>query len=104
MTQVLSDISGREGANTHSFSWGEVAYEIDLTESEFAEFYSQVEPYIEKGRRKTNGRRRSVRPSGTTAHEIRSWARANGIELSTRGRVPAKVVKQYQEATGSHAS
>ena len=29
---------------------------------------------------------------------VRAWAASNGIELSTRGRIPASVLEQYRAA------
>jgi len=47
--------------------------------------------------------KRSPRASKTTAKsvsasELRSWARANGHEVGTHGRVPATVATAYREA------
>lgn len=44
-----------------------------------------------------------VRPSGMTAasvsaSELRSWARANGYEVSNHGRLPGTLAKAYHEA------
>lgn len=34
-----------------------------------------------------------------TAEPIRAWAVANGIKVPSRGRLPAAVERQYNEAT-----
>ena len=37
---------------------------------------------------------------GQSTTEIRDWARANGLEVKDRGRIPADVVAGFQAATG----
>ena len=32
--------------------------------------------------------------------EVREWAKAQGIEVKDRGRVPAGLVAKFKEATG----
>jgi hypothetical protein len=49
---------------------------------------------------KPKGARRSER-SRRNAAGIRAWASCNGIEVESRGRIPANVVARY-EARGEH--
>jgi len=35
------------------------------------------------------------------ATEIREWAKAQGIEVKGRGRVPAELVERFRGATGN---
>ena len=44
------------------------------------------------------GRRASA--TGLNATEIREWAKAQGIDVKDRGRVPAELVVKFQAATG----
>jgi nucleoid-associated protein Lsr2 len=44
------------------------------------------------------GRRALVNRLNTT--EVREWAKAQGIEVKDRGRVPAELVARFEEATG----
>ncbi len=37
---------------------------------------------------------------GLNTTEVREWARAQGIEVKDRGRVPADLVAQFKAATG----
>jgi hypothetical protein len=44
------------------------------------------------------GRRGSAGGLNTT--EVREWAKAQGIEVKDRGRVPAELVVKFRAATG----
>lgn len=52
------------------------------------------------------GSRRSARSgrrgpaSGLNTTEVREWAKAQGIEVKDRGRVPAELVVKFKAATG----
>ena len=92
---LVDDIDGGEAAETLSFSLDGVGYEIDLTEANAAELRAAIAPWISAGRR-VSGRRSAGRGRGTSdAGKIREWARANGVEVSERGRVSASVREAY---------
>ena len=38
--------------------------------------------------------------SGLNTTEVREWAKAQGIEVKDRGRVPAELVVKFKAATG----
>lgn len=38
--------------------------------------------------------------SGPNTTEVREWARAQGIEVKDRGRIPAELVVKFKAATG----
>ena len=82
------------------FAIGGVDYEIDLSQQNAARFRSQLAPFIEHGRRAGPRRPRTVRTAASRqrSREVRAWARAQGIELSGRGRIPANVAAQYEAA------
>ena len=40
------------------------------------------------------------RQSGLNTTEVREWAKAQGIEVKDRGRVPAELVVKFKAATG----
>ena len=108
------DIDGGEAVETILFALDGSTYEIDLNEYNAAQLRDAVAPFVGAGRR--GGRpasapartaRPSTRSAGTpsrTAGEvdpkaIRAWAEANGVQVSTRGRLSAAVVEQYRTAT-----
>jgi hypothetical protein len=48
------------------------------------------------------GRGRTTRTTvSSDAKAIRAWAAGNGIEVNSRGRVPADVVKQFEAANAA---
>ena len=40
------------------------------------------------------------RASGVDSTEVREWAKAQGIDVKDRGRVPAELVVKFKAATG----
>ena len=97
------DIDGSRADETLRFAFGGTEYEIDLSKKNAAAFRKQIAPYIEHGRK--IGRpvaRRGTRTAASRqrSSDIRAWALEQGITVSERGRIPASVVEQYEEATG----
>ena len=89
------------------FALDGVDYEIDLSEKHAEDLRNALSLYVGHGRR-TGGRRRSTkRPAapagtsadgGTSAADIRAWARENGWDVPERGRVSAEVRDAYAAA------
>jgi hypothetical protein len=103
VTVILEDdIEGGAADETVRFGVGGTHYEIDLNTRNARAFRRRLAPFIEHARAARRGQRR--RPERTAASrersaEIRAWAKAQGIAVSDRGRIPASVVQQYQAAT-----
>lgn len=106
-TVVLTDdIDGSEASETVQFGLEGVAYEIDLSASNADRLRREVSLYVEHARRVSG--RRSGTGAGAAAVKntgdgvdntaVRAWARANGIEVSDRGRIKSEIVQQYQDA------
>ncbi len=102
--QVLleDDIDGTPGAETVQFALDGRAYEIDLSEENAARLREALAPWMASGRRVTardagEPRRRAARRSEDTA-DIRAWAQANGIPVSSRGRISADLRARYEAA------
>jgi nucleoid-associated protein Lsr2 len=103
---LVDDIDGSDAEETVSFALDGVDYEIDLSDQHAGELRNALSLYIGHARR-TGGRRKSGRRSsapataddgGTSAAEIRAWARENGWEVPERGRVSAEVREAYAAA------
>ncbi|MEV5705063.1 histone-like nucleoid-structuring protein Lsr2 [Actinoallomurus sp. NPDC052274] len=63
----------------------------------------RLSPFIEHGRRAGGGgvrrhRGRAASSRRQRSADIRAWAKAHGIEVSERGRIPATVVEEYERA------
>jgi hypothetical protein len=94
---LFDDLDGSPADETVTFGLDGVTYEIDLTTEHAAELRAAIEPWSAKGRRVTNTRK-SVRRSQDNAKAIREWARANGYEVSERGRIAATIREAYEAA------
>lgn len=89
--QVLltDDIDGSEAEETVQFALDGVSYEIDLSAKNAEKLRRAVSPFADSARRVSARRQGSPgrRSHSNDASEIREWARANGYEVSDRGRI-----------------
>jgi len=101
-TQILyvDDIDGTEAEGTLRFGYSGVEYEIDLNRQHADEFANAIAPYLEAGRKVAARRagRGTARPARHNQSDVREWARAQGLKVSDRGRIPAEVMNQYEAA------
>ena len=105
-TLFVDDLDGSEADATVRFGLDGAHYEIDLNTVHAEELRSTLARYVKAGRKVTGATRRPARSHGKAAsngfgsNEVRDWARANGVEIKDRGRVPADVVAKFRAATG----
>ena len=101
VTQLVSDLSGEdipEGeGDTVEFAYRGSTYRIDLTSAEATAFDSAMAAYIDRAT-KVGSRATSKRATAGDAKAIRDWARQHGIDVPSRGRIPAEVRAQYESA------
>lgn len=98
---LVDDIDGSEATQTVSFSLDGSAYEIDLNDDNAAALREAFAGYVGHARKVTGARRATRKASagsGVDTKAVREWARANGHEVSERGRVPADLIAAYQAA------
>lgn len=103
---LIDDFDGQGAADeTVEFGIDGVTYEIDLSTKNAAKLREDVNRWTGNARR-VSGRRRGRSSSGrrgTIDREqsaaIREWARRNGHNVSTRGRIPAEVIEAFHAAT-----
>src|SRR5829696_4214974 len=98
LTTLQDDIDGSEAAETVRFALGGEGWEIDLSERNANRIRNSLSDFIAHGRQVRGNRRKSTSSSQTDTKAIRKWAEATGIEVSTRGRIPADVVERYRAA------
>jgi hypothetical protein len=104
-TQITftDDIDGSNAEGTVAFALNGAQYEIDLSKRNADKLAKAFAPYVEAGRKVSN------RPSARTSraagvpkrHDqsaVREWARGQGLEVSSRGRIPADVLAKYEAA------
>lgn len=99
---LVDDLDGSEATETVTFGLDGVTYEIDLNDGHAGELREAVEKYVGYAR-KVSGRstRRATSSSSSSSSDktaIREWAKANGFEVSERGRIPADVQEAYDAA------
>lgn len=105
-TIFIDDIDGSEAEGTVLFGLGGTQYEIDLSTGHARELQAVLAPYIQAGRKVTGSARRPAQarraaPASRVSNtDVRAWAKAQGLEVKERGRVPADVIAQYQAAAG----
>jgi hypothetical protein len=99
---ITDDLDGSENAETVSFGFDGVTYEIDLAKKNRAKLEKALAPFIEAGRRVPRGgaRRGASRAGGARADrgQVRAWAKAAGLKVSERGRISAGIMQQYDAA------
>src|SRR6202050_2566156 len=107
-TLFIDDIDGSEAEGTVRFALDGAEYEIDLNAKHAEALRKSLARYIDSARRSSGGstRRpgrsgRRTAASGLNTTEVREWAKAQGIEVKDRGRVPAELVVRFRAATGN---
>ena len=105
-TLFIDDLDGSEAEGTVRFGLDGAQYEIDLSAEHAQALRNALATYVSAARRAGGGVRRPVRSgrgasaSGLNTTEVREWAKAQGIEVKDRGRVPAELVVKFKAATG----
>ena len=96
---VTDDFDGSEGAATVRFGLDGREYEVDLSPENEAEFRGFLNHYTAVGRKLTkSGRAYREVASPPDSRAVRAWAQANGVEVSSRGRISADVIAAYEAA------
>ncbi|BBY99760.1 histone-like nucleoid-structuring protein Lsr2 [Mycolicibacterium fallax] len=107
---LVDDFDGEAAADeTVEFSLDGVTYEIDLCAANAEKLRGDLNKWVESARR-VSGRRRGQRPAAAGAGRgraaidreqsaaIREWARGAGLNVSSRGRIPAEIIEAYNSA------
>jgi hypothetical protein len=97
------DLDGSEAAETVTFGLDGTSYEIDLNKKNAAALREALATYVGHGRKVGSAPRRGRKAAasttgGTSAREIRDWARSNGLTVPDRGRVSAEVRQAFDAA------
>ncbi|MGW6257700.1 histone-like nucleoid-structuring protein Lsr2 [Streptomyces sp. NPDC055085] len=109
VTTCTDDLTGEmsENISAHTILINGAGVQIDLTDDNYEALLAILTPYLhaEGARRirgitisRKNSRTRKRVESDDAPSKVRSWARANGFNISDRGRMPSSVHKAYKEA------
>lgn len=100
---LTDDLDQSKADSTVTFAYAGTAYEIDLSDANRAALEESLAPYVGAARKVSSGRRSPAAVKrkagvGASANEIRTWALAQGMEVSARGRVSSEVREAYENA------
>ena len=104
-TLFIDDLDGSIAEGTVRFGLDGTEYEIDLNGEHAQQLRDALAPFAAVARRAGGSGRRPTRsgrraPGALNTTEVREWAKAQGIEVKDRGRIPAELVVKFRSATG----
>ena len=102
-TLFIDDLDGSTAEGTVRFGLDGTEYEIDLNAGHAKELRDALARFVDAARRVSGSARKPARSSrgaagGLNTTEVREWARAQGIEVKDRGRVPADLMVIFKAA------
>ncbi len=103
---LVDDLDGTPAEETVTFGLDGIAYEIDLHADNAARLRDSLAEWVGHGRRVGGQRRKGNRSAtkrssvGSDSTTIREWARANGYQVSDRGRIKAEIIEAFNAANG----
>jgi len=104
-TLFIDDIDGSAADGTVRFGLDGTDFEIDLSTTHNAELHQVLATYVTHARKVGSPARRSSRgrrsADGIDSHKVREWARAQGIDIKERGRVPGEIIDKYKAVAGA---
>jgi hypothetical protein len=114
-TRLVDDLDGSEAVETVSFAFDGRQYEIDLSAENAARLRDGLAEFVGAARRAgAASARKPAQPQATPprrgaadrehAVAVREWAKANGFEVSDRGRIPGAVLVAYEQRGSERGS
>ena len=104
VVELIDDLDGGKAEETVTFGLDGRSYHIDLSGKNARALRKAMAPFVGSARKvgatrqgRSAGRKATVR-SGSSSQEIREWARAQGMQIADRGRIPADVTAQFRAA------
>jgi len=97
---LVDDVDGGTADETVTFGLDGVSYEIDLTAANAEKLRKTMSAWVGSARKVGRAGRARGRRAATAsnAQEIREWAKANGHEVSARGRISAELKAAFDAA------
>ena len=93
------DLDGSPASETVRFGLGNAQYEIDLNKKNARAFRKKLRPFVEHARkagpRQRHGPARTASSRQRSA-DIRAWAKAKGLAVGDRGRIPVAYAAKGQ--------
>lgn len=107
LVTLTDDLDGSNAEETILFALDGASYEIDLNARNAAALRKALDKYVAAARsakrvtgarRSRTATRRSTRRPDTDPKAVRAWAHEQGIDISSRGRIPGDILDQYRFA------
>jgi hypothetical protein len=95
ITQIHDDVDGSQAAETVAFGLDGVQYEIDVSERNAERLRKALARYTAAARRIGGRAKGTAKVDREQSAAIRAWARAHGLDVNERGRIPIGIVEQY---------
>ncbi|MDI2130780.1 histone-like nucleoid-structuring protein Lsr2 [Yinghuangia seranimata] len=96
---LQDDIDGSAAAETIRFGLDGKSYEIDLSEDHARQMRELLGRYVDAARRTAKSgkpfKQTTVAPDPAA---VRAWARAQGMDVPTRGRIPSSIYREFEAA------
>ena len=106
IVELIDDFDGKSKAEeTVLFSLDGVEYEIDLSTKNASKLRSALEQWTGAARKVGRAPRGKAKAGARTATDkqqtgaIREWAKNNGYNVSSRGRIQADIIEAYNKAS-----
>jgi hypothetical protein len=102
VVMLTDDLDGSEATETVRFGLDGRDYEVDLSKKNAKSLRDGLKRYVDVGR-KTRGRRTTRSGSRGVSDRaqlsaMRAWAKQQGMEVSERGRISARIQEAYNKA------
>jgi len=95
---LVDDVDQTPAVETLSFALDGVSYEIDLSSDNATRLRDGLAMWVGHARRIGGRRTVAKKAKPGAANDIRAWAIAQGMHVSSRGRVSAEVREAYEKA------
>jgi hypothetical protein len=106
---LIDDVDGGDADETIEFGLDGVQYEIDLGSVHADQLRANIEEWTQHARRIGGRRKHKAKTNGQKAEstaipssaEVRAWAQSHGVEVPSRGRIPADVWAAFEQANSA---
>jgi hypothetical protein len=98
LAELFDDLDGASAEETVRFGLDGTTYEVDLAAWQAASLREALSVFVSRARPLSSRPTRAGRDVVTPA-VLRAWARDNGLDVSARGQVPARIREAYDEAS-----
>lgn len=95
---LTGEVVDEKDAETIAFAVNGKSYTIDLGRKNAADFHKALDKYIAVATKVGNSRGAKPARSKEDLAAMREWGKANGFQVSDRGRVSAELKDAYNKA------